>query len=163
MVFRLKYKRLFFNERLVYSLKKPFKLYTKKNIKNRKKSTSLKKYKIGIFSFIRKYNNFMASVFTLTTGNVVAALSAKMLKDITVKKHLRNSNLFKKIGFLVFVKSFCRYITDFRVYLRKKPKRFLLKLFLKGAKYAGLLNRGVKCFMSKGHSLPFRGKSLRRI
>ena len=56
-MYRIHYKRPYFNERLIYTLKKPFRLY--KKLKKKEKKVPFKPvfFKIGIFYYKRVYNN----------------------------------------------------------------------------------------------------------
>lgn len=104
---------------------------------------------------------FITTVDSLT-GNVIASFSSKMFKLIEGKRQSFAVILFKKLGFIVGVKSLIKRVYDLQIVFQKRIKMNRFRALLKGLHKSGLKFRHFFTKRRIAHN-GCRGKSRRRI
>jgi len=153
----------FFNHKLIYNLKTPFKLDSilLKKVYFRKKKLTL--ISLGKIFFYRTCNNMFVTIVTYKKGNVIASFSSKMFKSVEGRRQSFALILFKKLGFIVGVKSILKGVFDVVFVINRRMRKRKFRPLLKGLKKSGLFFRAIFILSRLSHSYPMRGKSVRRV
>jgi len=104
---------------------------------------------------------FLTSV-SHKTGNVVASFSSKMFKAVDGKRQSFALILFKKLGFIVGLKTMIKRFFDVQLVFHRRFKMHRFRVIIRGLRQSGLKFRRLKFLIRVAHN-GCRGKSKRRV
>jgi len=119
-------------------------------------------FQYGRLYFKRTYNNMFLTTVSHKTGNVIASFSSKMFKAVDGKRQSFALILFKKLGFIVGLKTMMKRFFDVQLIFQRRFKMHRFRVIMRGLRKSGLRFRKLRFLRRVAHN-GCRGKSKRRV